>query len=142
MSTIIRPFEEKDTHSVVQLWQDCGLTVPWNDPVEDIQRKLAVGAELFLVAELNGKVIASVMGGYEGHRGWANYLAVDPNQQKQGHGVELMTHLEQLLLEKGCPKINLQVRSSNQTVIEFYQSLGYGVDEVTSMGKRLIADDK
>ncbi|MGI9280023.1 MAG: GNAT family acetyltransferase [Endozoicomonas sp.] len=137
----IRPFEINDETAVIQLWKECGLTVPWNDPQLDIQRKLAVGRDLFLVGTLENKVIASAMGGYEGHRGWVNYLAVDPEVQNHGFGARLMEHLESLLIAKGCPKINLQVRSSNVGVIEFYQSLGYGVDDTVSLGKRLIADE-
>jgi len=82
-----------------------------------------------------------VMAGYDGHRGWLNYLAVDPEYQRQGLARQLVQHAEALLLQAGCPKINLQVRSSNQGVIAFYQQLGYGVDEVVSLGKRLIRDD-
>lgn len=74
----IRPFIEQDRQAVIELWQDCGLVVPWNDPNKDIDRKLKVGADLFLVGEGDGRIIATLMGGYEGHRGWANYLAVYP----------------------------------------------------------------
>ncbi|PTY38801.1 GNAT family acetyltransferase [Saccharospirillum sp. MSK14-1] len=136
----IRPFQEADRAAVIQLWQDCGLTVPWNDPNKDIDRKCQVGADLFLVGETNGKLIASVMGGYEGHRGWVNYLAVDPNHQGQGHAKQLMHTLEQKLITLGCPKINLQVRSTNTRVMAFYDALGYQVDAAVSLGKRLISD--
>jgi ribosomal protein S18 acetylase RimI-like enzyme len=136
----IRPFQETDTEDLVALWQACGLTVPWNDPRKDIARKLQVGREFFLVGELNGRLIASVMGGYEGHRGWINYLAVHPEFQRLGYGRDLMTAVEEKLLAAGCPKINLQVRESNSGVIQFYEKIGYKNDHVVSFGKRLIPD--
>jgi ribosomal protein S18 acetylase RimI-like enzyme len=136
----VRPYANADQAAVVALWQACELTRPWNDPLKDIARKLAVQPEWFLVGELDGAVIASVMFGYDGHRGWMNYLAVAPGHQAQGHARALIAHGEALLLAAGCPKINLQVRSSNARVIGFYQSLGYGQDDVISLGKRLIPD--
>ena len=81
------------------------------------------------------------MGGYDGHRGWVNYLAVNPNQRFQGYGQQIMNKLERLLIERGCPKLNLQVRSSNETAIAFYKSIGYKLDDVVSMGRRLIPDE-
>ncbi len=136
----IRPYQASDKDAVVALWQACELTRPWNDPHKDIARKLQVHPELFLVGEVQGHLMASAMFGYEGHRGWVNYLAVSPGHQKQGHAKALMQQGEALLLARGCPKINLQVRASNAAVLAFYQSLGYQDDQVVSMGKRLIPD--
>jgi len=136
----IRPYEESDEDAVVALWEGCGLTRPWNDPRKDIARKLAVQREWFLVGELEGRVVASVMAGYEGHRGWVNYLAVAPGARLRGTGRRLMAEVERLLRAAGCPKINLQIRSDNASVIEFYRRLGYGQDEVVSFGRRLIED--
>lgn len=136
----IRPFREEDTDSVVALWEECGLTRPWNDPRKDIARKLTAQPELFLVLELDGRVAGTAMCGYDGHRGWVHYLAVDPALRGGGHGRELMDEAERLLTELGCPKINLMVRTGNEAVIGFYDSLGYGTDEVALMSKRLIAD--
>jgi ribosomal protein S18 acetylase RimI-like enzyme len=136
----IRPFEPGDGAAVVALWEACGLTLPWNDPHKDIARKLAVQRELFLVGVVDGAVVASVMAGYEGHRGWVNYLAVSPRFRGSGLGRALMQHVEAALLERGCPKLNLQVRRSNREAIEFYRHLGYVEDEAVSLGKRLIAD--
>ncbi len=133
----IRMFKNTDKSRIIELWNLCGLVVPWNDPSKDIDIKVANDTELFLVLEQEGEIIASVMGGYEGHRGWANYLAVDPLFQGGGAGKALMNTLETKLKEKGCPKINLQVRSTNEEVIAFYKHLGYGVDQSVSMGKRL-----
>lgn len=125
---------------VVELWRECGLVVPHNDPHKDIERKLNVDPELFLIGLVDGAVAATVMGGYEGHRGWINYLAVKPSQQRKGYGQAMMRAVETLLRQKGCPKINLQVRPANKAVIEFYSSLGYGNDDVVSLGKRLEDD--
>ncbi|NJM42812.1 MAG: GNAT family acetyltransferase [Brachymonas sp.] len=136
----IRVFAEPDTAAVIALWQACDLTRPWNDPHKDIARKLMVQPELFVVGEINGKLMATAIFGYEGHRGWVNYLAVHPSHKRQGHARALMQWGEEQLKARGCPKINLQVRSSNTAVMAFYESLGYGQDDVVSLGKRLIAD--
>jgi ribosomal protein S18 acetylase RimI-like enzyme len=136
----IRTFQETDTDAVIALWQACDLVRPWNDPHKDIQRKLEVGRELFLVGEVEGVLMASAMGGYEGHRGWVNYLAVHPEQRQKGYGRALMQTLEAKLLALGCPKLNLQVRESNTAVIQFYEAIGYSNDQVVSFGKRLIPD--
>ena len=85
-------------------------------------------------------VVASVMGGYEGHRGWINYLAVKPSEQRKGYGQAIMRAVETLLRRKGCPKINLQVRTGNEAVIAFYSAMGYGIDNVVGLGKRLEYD--
>ena len=138
---IIRPYKTTDENMVIDLWMRCGLISPQNNPQTDIQRKLAVAPELFLVGTLNSEVVATVMAGYEGHRGWINYLAVSPHLQKTGYGRQIMEHAEGLLRERGCPKINLQVRSANKQVIEFYQRIGFSFDDVLSMGKRLVIDE-
>lgn len=137
----IRPFQTGDENAVIGLWQACELTRPWNNPALDIQRKYAINDELFLVAEQHGEIVGSVMGGYEGHRGWINYLAVDPGIQKQGLGRQLMQAVEQRLLALGCPKINLQVREGNTDVIAFYEAIGFKDDQCKSFGKRLIPDN-
>ncbi|MGI9823985.1 GNAT family acetyltransferase [Agromyces sp. Marseille-Q5079] len=136
----IRSFVRADTEAVVALWRESGLVVPWNDPYVDIERKLTVQPELFLVADVDGRPAGTAMVGFDGHRGWVNYLAVEAGLRGGGLGARLMSEAERLLAERGCPKLNLQVRSSNTAVIEFYRRLGYGVDEVTSLGKRLIPD--
>ena len=137
----IRPFRTEDTEAVVALWRQAGLVVPWNDPYRDIERKLTVQPELFLVVEGDaGGLLGTAMAGYDGHRGWVNYLAVDEAHRGSGLGAELMAEAERLLAERGCPKLNLQVRSSNTGVIEWYRSLGYEPDNAVSLGKRLIPD--
>ncbi|MCD2164048.1 GNAT family acetyltransferase [Comamonas koreensis] len=137
----IRVFALQDSEAVVQLWHDCGLYRPWNDPHKDIARKLSVSPELFWVGvDEQGEVMASIMVGYDGHRGWINYLAVHPKHQRQGHARQLMQRAEAELTALGCPKLNLQVRAGNEAVIAFYESLGYGDDQTVSLGKRLIPD--
>jgi ribosomal protein S18 acetylase RimI-like enzyme len=136
----IRPFELRDQDAVVSLWHRCDLVTPGNDPIEDIRRKLRVRPDLFLVGTVDDVVVGSVMAGYEGHRGWINYLAVDPSRRGEGFGRRLMDEAERSLGNEGCAKINLQVRSTNAGVIAFYAHLGYERDEVVSLGKRLIDD--
>jgi ribosomal protein S18 acetylase RimI-like enzyme len=137
---MIRAFHEEDTEAVVALWEACELTRPWNDPRKDIARKLRVQREWFLVAEEDGRIVGSVMAGYDGHRGWVNYLAVDPSQRRSGLGRELMAEVERLLAEAGCPKINLQVRGTNEAALGFYERIGYTRDDVVSLGRRLEPD--
>lgn len=137
----IRQFAVADTEHVVALWVAAGLTKPWNDPRKDIARKLTVQPELFIVAEdESGTIIGTAMAGYDGHRGWLYYLATAPDARGAGVGRALVEHVEQALLNLGCPKLNLQVRTSNPRPLGFYERLGYSVDETTSLGKRLIAD--
>ena len=139
-SLLIRPFKEGDEEALVSLWNMCKLTVPWNNPYKDIARKLKVQAELFLVGYLEDKLIASVMAGYDGHRGWINYFAVHPDFQARGYGKQLMDNVENGLRELGCPKINLQIREGNDKVFSFYQKLGYVEEKRINMGKRLEDD--
>ena len=136
----IRAFEPADEAAVVALWRECGLTRPWNDPHKDIARKLTQQPELFLVGAIVDEVVASAMVGFDGHRGWIYYLAVAERYRKRSYGRALMQEAERLLAERGCPKLNLLVRSSNSGVIEFYRKLGYVQDETVSLGKRLIPD--
>ena len=138
----IRVFHPNDEEAVISLWRNCDLIRAWNDPHKDIQRKLQVRPDLFLVGLVDDCIVACVMAGYEGHRGWLNYLAVAPEHQRRGHARAIVDEAERLLRAAGCPKINLQVRTSNHDVIEFYRRLGYSVDDVVSMGKRLERDDK
>ena len=137
----IRPYQTSDKEAVIQLWLECGLVAAQNHPVKDIERKYRVNPEWFLVGVEKDKVIASCMVGYEGHRGWINYLAVSPTKQGKGHAKAIMADAERLLRQAGCPKINLQVRRSNAKVIAFYKTIGFSEDPVTSLGKRLELDE-
>ncbi len=136
----LRPYQPSDEFAVVALWHECGLVRPQNDPHQDIARKLRVNPEWFLVADLHGRIVGTVMAGYEGHRGWINYLAVNPALQRGGLGRRLLEEAERLLRAAGCPKINLQVRSDNGAVVAFYRRLGFREDKVLSFGKRLVQD--
>jgi ribosomal protein S18 acetylase RimI-like enzyme len=136
----IRAFAEHDTERVVELWESCGLTRPWNDPRKDIARKLTVQPELFLVGEDDGVLIATAMIGFDGHRGWISYLAVDPAHRGRGHAAALITAGERLVIELGCPKIMLMVRAENTAVIGLYEHFDYITEQTVLMGKRLIAD--
>jgi ribosomal protein S18 acetylase RimI-like enzyme len=137
----IRPYAHPtDQPAVIALWHHCQLTRPWNDPARDIARKLTTQPDLFLVGTVDDQLIATLMAGYDGHRGWINYLAVSPDHQRQGHARALMAEAERRLHTLGCPKVNLQVRSTNEHVLAFYHHLGYTPDDVVSLGKRLIPD--
>lgn len=138
----IRSYQSEDEQAVVSLWERCGLVRPWNNPHRDISRKLQVRGDLFLVGVADGKIVATVMAGYEGHRGWVNYLAVAPEKQRAGLARQMMDEAERRLRASGCPKINLQVRNGNDSAIEFYRAIGYSQDDVISMGKRLEADER
>jgi ribosomal protein S18 acetylase RimI-like enzyme len=137
----VHPFQPGDEEAVITLWRLCHLLHPLNDPAKDIERKQAFQPELFLVGALAGEIVATVMAGYEGHRGWINYLAVHPDHQRKGFGRAMVAEAETRLHALGCPKINLRVRAENSEVIGFYHRLGYAGDDVVSMGKRLQEDD-
>ncbi|MFT7642970.1 MAG: ribosomal protein S18 acetylase RimI-like enzyme [Pirellulaceae bacterium] len=137
----IRPFHKEDQAAVIQLWEECGLTRPWNSPDKDIARKLTTQPEWFLVGTIDDRIVATLMAGYDGHRGWINYLGVDPDHQRQGLAKMMMEEAERLLLDFGCPKINLLIRGDNVEAIEFYKQIGFTEDAVVNFGKRLIPDE-
>ena len=137
---LVRAYRQEDEAEVVDLWRRCGLVRPVNDPHRDIARKLAHSPALFLVGTVNGGVVATAMAGYDGHRGWVNYLAVTPERQNAGLGARIMASAERLLRELGCPKINVQVRTTNPRVLAFYGKTGFVEDAVISLGKRLVDD--
>ena len=136
----LQPYAAEDEKSVIELWQRCALTRPWNDPRKDIDRKLTEQPELFLVGKIDGAVVATAMAGFDGHRGWVNYLAVAPEHQRKGLGRALMQRVEELMQARGCPKVNIQIRAGNAAVVAFYERLGYVHDDVVCVGKRLIPD--
>jgi ribosomal protein S18 acetylase RimI-like enzyme len=136
----ITEYKSEYESAVIRLWENCDLTRPWNNPRLDIERKMKVNPELFLVGLVDGMVIASAMGGYEGHRGWVNYLAVEPEYRRQGLAKLMMEAIEERLINMGCPKINVQVRSDNTDALQFYDKIGYNTEEIISLGKRLIED--
>jgi len=136
----ISEFQDHQTEDVVALWQRCGLTRPWNDPYKDILRKQTDKNGKFFVGHEANRLIATIMVGYDGHRGSINYLAVDPAVAGNGHGRHLMQMAEAFLLSLECPKINLCVRRDNEAVIKFYDGLGYEEESAYCCGKRLIKD--
>jgi len=137
---IIKPYSLEHENAVIELWSKCNLTRPQNNPNLDIERKLKVEPELFLVGLMDNKVVAAVMGGYDGHRGWIYYLGVDPAYQRKGLGRQMMEAIEKKIRVMGCPKINLMIRKDNLGAVEFYKRIGYKMDETIQMGKRLVED--
>jgi GNAT superfamily N-acetyltransferase len=139
---LIRPYHAADEAAVIDLWRQCGLLRSVNNPRKDIRRKLNINGELFLVGVIDNQIMASVMAGYDGHRGAINYVAVHPAHRRKGYGRAIMAEAERLLVGMGCPKINLQVRVDNPSVIEFYQRIGYAVQTGgVPFGKRLENDE-
>lgn len=137
---MLRAFTRDDTEAIVALWHAAGLTRPWNDPYKDIERKLTVQPDLFLVAEVDGTLVGTAMIGYDGHRGWVSYLAVDQAFRGRGIARDLMAEAERRLIELGCPKLMLMVRAENTGVINLYEHLGYETEQTLLLGKRLIPD--
>ena len=137
MEVLIVKYNPSHQNAVIDLWKECNLIVPQNDPVEDIERKLAFQPELFFVAFADGKLVGSVMAGYEGHRGWLNYLAVLPTYQKRGYGRKLVERAIAELRRFGCLKLNVQIRESNASAVAFYEHVGFRNDHVISLGLRL-----
>ena len=131
-------YQESHFDGVRLLWQEAFPNdPPWNAAEVAIPAKLKIQPDLFLVAIEQTLVAGSIMAGYDGHRGWLYAVAVLRSHQKRGLGRALVKEAEERLRAIGCKKINLQVRASNTTVIEFYRSLGYEVEERVSMGKRM-----
>jgi ribosomal protein S18 acetylase RimI-like enzyme len=122
---------------VVALWHAAGLTRPWNDPQADFDLALANPTSAVLLACDGEALIGSVMVGFDGHRGWVYYLASDPARRGQGLGRRLMAAAEDWLRERGCPKIQLMVRNDNAAAQGFYAALGYAVQDVATIGRRL-----
>lgn len=137
---IIRPFQEADIEDLINLWELCDISRPWNNPEIDIFRKAQQRDQLFLIAVKDEKLIASIMGGYDGHRGWIHYLAVHPHHQRLGVATALIQQIEKRLIALGCPKVQLLVRQENLSILSFYDQLGYEEVEAVCLGKRLIPD--
>ena len=138
----IRIFRPDDAIEVIDLWRECGLIVPWNNPQTDIERKYTDSADLFFVGELENELVASCMAGYDGHRGWIYFLAVKKSRRRKKLASVLVKHVEAELIKLGCPKLELMVRKTNNKVISFYKSIGFDPDPVIVLSKRLIEDEK
>ena len=134
----IRPYLDEDKTELLALWTEIfPAESPHNDPQTSLDKKLRTDRDLLLVALIDDRVIGSVMGGYDGHRGWVCSLAVTPSHRRQGIASSLMHAIEEKLKARGCLKVNLQVLSSNAEVVSFYKELGFKIEERISMGKKL-----
>lgn len=134
----IRPYADADEQGVLDLWNEVfTYSAPHNEPMAELQRKVATDRDLFFVAVSGTQLVGTVMGGYDGHRGWVYLLAVTPSKQGGGIGRALMARLEAELKARGCPKINLQVRGDNEGVVAFYETIGFKVEDRISMGRKL-----
>ena len=140
MTAEIRTFDPADAEDVVALWEEAGLTRPWNDPRADIERMRAVWPDLLIVAVDGDRIVGTVMAGYDGHRGWIYYLASAADRRGEGIGRMLVGEAERRLLALGCPKVQLMVRPGNEIVFAFYDQVGYERFDIGMTGKRLIVD--
>jgi ribosomal protein S18 acetylase RimI-like enzyme len=134
---MITPATPTDAPAVIALWQACGLTRPWNDPQADFDLALAGSQSTVLIARECDVTSGSVMVGFDGHRGWVYYLAVAPEERRQGLGRALMEAAEAWLRVRGAPKIQLMVRAENVAAAGFYSALGFALQPVSTFGKRL-----
>jgi ribosomal protein S18 acetylase RimI-like enzyme len=125
----IAPIGDADVAGVIRLWLACGLTRPWNDPAADIALARKGSNATVLVGRDNGSIVATALVGHDGHRGWVYYVAVDPNCRHKGYGRTIMNAAEEWLRRHGIEKLQLMVRSDNDQVQTFYQSLGYAEQE-------------
>jgi GNAT superfamily N-acetyltransferase len=134
----IEPLPERLYDAAVRLWQDSGLTRPWNDPEADLRRAVSGGSSCVLAAigDDDG-LLATGMVGHDGHRGWVYYLAVDIAQRNRGLGKQMMEACEDWVRSRGIPKIQLMVRGTNRVTVGFYEHLGYADSEVVVLGRRL-----
>lgn len=135
--TGFRTIEDGDVEAVVALWQACGLTRPWNDPYKDISFARRGRESTVLVGEADGLLVATIMAGHDGHRGMLYYLAVTPERRRQGLGTAAVKAAEAWLAGRGVWKINLLVRAENAAVKGFYEALGYEVNPVLCMARKI-----
>lgn len=135
--TVALPATPQDAEAVIALWEVCGLTRPWNNPQSDFERAMDGENSTVLVLRKEEAVFGSVMVGDDGHRGWVYYLAVHPDAQRKGAGRALMIAAEGWLTARGCPKIQLMVRSSNAQAFGFYERIGYAAQDVITLGRFL-----
>ncbi|CAN5116359.1 GNAT family acetyltransferase [soil metagenome] len=135
--TDVRPATAADAEAVIALWTVCGLTRPWNDPGADFDLALKTTSATVLVAVAADGMAGAVMVGFDGHRGWVYYLAVDPAARRGGLGRALMQAAEVWLVEQGAPKLQLMVRADNAEALAFHEALGLEVQPVTVLGRRL-----
>ena len=125
----IGSISDADVAEVVALWQACGLTRPWNDPASDIALARKGANATVLLGREGDVIVATVLVGHDGHRGWVYYLAVSPDHRHRGYGRIMMDAAERWLRERGIEKLQLMVRPDNAGVKDFYHALGYGMQE-------------
>jgi ribosomal protein S18 acetylase RimI-like enzyme len=133
----VRTMRSEDRAALIELWHACGLTRPWNDPDRDIDLAIGAADAAILVGEEEGRLIACVMVGFDGHRGWVYYLGVVPECQRRGHGRAMFAAAQAWLEARGAPKIQLMLREENQEARHFYEALGLELQPVVTLGRRL-----
>ena len=134
----IRPYQAADFNGLDALWREAFPDdPPRNRAAQSVPAKLALNDDLLFVAVEDDQVLGSIMAGYDGHRGWLYSVAVRQDAKRRGIGTGLVQTAEAALRRLGCPKINLQVRSTNAAVIAFYKGLGFSVEDHISMGRLL-----
>jgi ribosomal protein S18 acetylase RimI-like enzyme len=133
----IRAIEDGDITEVIALWQRCKSTRPWNDPAGDIALARKGTNATVLRGRNDGAIVASLLVGHDGHRGWVYYVTVDPDHRFKGYGREIMTSAENWLRARGIEKLQLMVRSDNAKVHAFYEQLGYFEQERVVFAKWL-----
>jgi ribosomal protein S18 acetylase RimI-like enzyme len=134
---MIEAAKAADAAGVTALWRACGLTRPWNDPDADFRLAIESGSAAVLVSRAGPEIRASVMVGFDGHRGWVYDLAVAPDHRRAGLGRMLMAAAEQWLRARGAPKIQLMVREDNADALGFYEALGLERQKVVTLGRFL-----
>ena len=133
----IGTIEDGDIPEVIALWRRCGSTRPWNDPVSDIALARKDTNSTVLLGRSDGVLVASVLVGHDGHRGWVYYVTVDPDRRHAGFGRSIMNAAEEWLRARGILKLQLMVRKDNASVHEFYRSIGYYNQETVTFAKWL-----
>ncbi len=137
MTLDIREIADGDVQPLIALWRVCELTRPWNSPEDDIGHARATDHATILLGFTGFALVASAMVGFDGHRGWVYYLAVDPTQQNKGHGRAMMAAAEDWLRTRGAPALRVMVRDANTDALRFYAALGFEPQTVAVLGKRL-----
>ena len=138
---VVRELGATERDGAIALWEACGLTRPWNPPDTDFDRAVSGPTSAVLgVVEPDGAVVATAMVGHDGHRGWMYYLAVSPARQRSGLGRRLVAAAEAWLRAAGVPKVQLMVRTTNQHVVEFYESLDYADQQTVVLGRWLTSE--
>ena len=134
---VIGPLAPAEVEAAVALWDEADLLRPWNDPRADIARALRAPSATVLAGRFDGALVATIIVGWDGHRGWIYYLAVAAAERRRGFGARMLRAAEAWLAERGAPKLNLLVRAENATVVGFYEAMGYRRGDVLMMQRAL-----